>query len=130
MATETKEIQLPPIIEHHFDFCVWLVRKVSKFPKDQRFILGGRIENLTVGILEQLIEAALQRAGEYKLNLLRKINVALEQLRFLLRLACKLNVLNIRSLHYAVKLLVKIGNMLGAWIKSIPTSSAACGSSF
>lgn len=123
MATETKEIQLPPIIEHYFDVCVWVVRKVGKFPKDQRFILGGRIENHTVGILEQLIEASLQRAGEYKLNLLRKINVALEQLRFLLRLACKLNVLSIRSLHYAVKLLANIGNMLGAWIRSISISA-------
>ena len=111
--------ELPPIVETYFDFCVWLLQRVSKFPKDQRYLLGTRIENLSLTILESLIQGALQKKGMKKLALLEDVNIKLEQLRYLLRLAMAIRAMNNKSHHYGSRRLQEIGTMVGGWIKSM-----------
>jgi len=41
-----KAIQLPPIVEQYYEFCVWLLPKVSKFKKDQKYILGVKFHKV------------------------------------------------------------------------------------
>lgn len=33
-----------PIIRAYYDFAVWMVPKIAKFPRDHRFVLGERME--------------------------------------------------------------------------------------
>ena len=33
-------VEMPPIVEQYYEFCAWLLPKVSKFEKDQKYILG------------------------------------------------------------------------------------------
>ena len=35
-----------PIIRAYYDFTLWLMPKMSKFPREHRFTLGQRIERL------------------------------------------------------------------------------------
>jgi len=111
--------QLPPIVENYFDFCVWLLQKISKFSKDQRYLLGSRIENLSLTILESLIEGALHKKGLKKMTLLEDVKMKLEQLRYLLRLAMAIRAINKRSHHYGSRRLQEVGTMVGGWIKSM-----------
>ncbi|MGH7599020.1 MAG: hypothetical protein ACREOI_21910 [bacterium] len=40
-----------------YDFLVYLIPQLSKFPRDQKFNLGDRIQNLTHDILDDFIVA-------------------------------------------------------------------------
>jgi len=109
---------LPPIVEKHYEFCGWLIAKVGKFPKDQRFLLGDRIERHALDILEMLIEAALTPGRDGKAQILKGANVRLEHLRYMMRLAKDGKFINIKSFHFACERMEEIGRMIGGWIKS------------
>jgi hypothetical protein len=44
-----------------YDLMLWLFPQVGKFPKQYRFILGDRIENLLLDVCGGLIEARYSR---------------------------------------------------------------------
>ena len=68
-------------IEAHYQFLVWLVPTIEKFPKSQRFTIGDRIETIAIDVLEALIEATYTRD---RLQHLQQANLGIEKLRFLL----------------------------------------------
>ena len=80
-----------PALEKCYQFLVWLLPTLEKFPRSQRFLLGDRIECTALDVLEGLVEATYSAQSE---PLLRRVNLALEKLRFLFRLA--------RDFHYLV----------------------------
>ena len=45
-----------------YDLLLWMIPKLEKFPRSQKFLLGERIETLMLDILERLIEAAYSRS--------------------------------------------------------------------
>jgi len=67
-----------------YDFLLWMISKIKKFPRSQKFVLGDRIENLMLDILGLLIEAAYFRR---KQQVLRDANLKLENLRYQIRLS-------------------------------------------
>ena len=85
-------------IEAHYRFLLWLGPTLEKFPKDKRFTLGDRIQNIALDILEELIEATYTRD---RVPHLRRANLGIEKLRFLMRLAADLRVINGRRLPLA-----------------------------
>ena len=44
-----------------YDYLLWLIPKLERFPRSQKFLLADRIEILMLDILELLIEAAYTR---------------------------------------------------------------------
>jgi hypothetical protein len=77
-----------------YDFILWVIPKLDKFPRSQKFVLGDRIESLLLDILELLIDAAYSRK---KAPLLRSANLKLEKLRYLMRLSKDLKLLNMKG---------------------------------
>ena len=67
-----------------YDFLLWMIPKLEKFPRNQKFLIGDRIESLMLDILDLLIEAAYSKN---KSPLLRSANLRLEKLRYLVRLS-------------------------------------------
>jgi len=61
---EQHSLKLPPIVEQYYEFCVWLLPKVSKFKKDQKYILGTRLQNSALESLELILSAALSSKKE------------------------------------------------------------------
>lgn len=43
-----------PALEAHFQFLLWLVPTVDKFPRSQKFLLGDRIQNIAIDVLQAL----------------------------------------------------------------------------
>ncbi len=111
-------MNMPPIVEKMHELNRWLLHKVGKFPRDQRRLLGERLLDKSLDIQEKLVAAALMGRGEAKSRLLAEISVAVEQLRFLLRLACDSQCLSQEAWFFCVKNLTEIGRMLGGWLKS------------
>src|SRR5215470_18506202 len=48
-------------VEAHFQFLMWLVPAIEKFPRTQKFLLGDRIQTTALDVLECLIEATYTR---------------------------------------------------------------------
>ena len=69
-------------IEAHYQFLVWLMPTVEKFPRSHKFTIGDRIGIASLDVLDMLIEATYTRD---RLQHLQQANLGIEKLRFLLR---------------------------------------------
>lgn len=108
----------------------WLFEKVNTFPKKQRFILGQQIENSALNCLRAIIEANNARSSEATLRKLDVLNVELEVLRSLLRVAYEVKFIKGTSLGYIVAEIDEVGKMRGGWAKRyVAISSASSGAS-
>ena len=116
--SDPKEFSYPGIVERSYEFCAWLLPKISKFQKDQRYILGTRLQNSALDLLEANVDAALA-PGQAKLSFVVLAQRRLEHIRFLLRLAYSIRMVNIKSYEYGSRTLVELGKMLGGWMRSL-----------
>ena len=103
-----------------YDVIVWILPQVEKFPRAQKFTLGDRIVNQALDTLELLIEATYTRQ---RLELLRRANIQLEKLRFLIRLSHDFKLISARQYKYISGEINEVGKLIGGWIKSQPTVS-------
>jgi len=104
-----------PSLEKMYQFLLWLMPTVEKFPRSHKFSLGERIQNAALDILEGLVEASYRRDRQ---ALLVQVNMKLEKLRILLRLATDLHCMDMRRYEFSARALDEIGRMVGGWIKT------------
>ncbi len=104
-----------PAIEAHFQFLLWLVPALENFPRDQKFLLGDRIQKTALDVLEALIEATYTRERR---SHLARANLGLEKLRFFFRLAVEMHYLDTRRYEYAARTLDETGRLIGGWAKA------------
>jgi hypothetical protein len=97
-----------------YDFLLWMVPKIEKFPRSQKFVIGDRIENMMLDILELLIEAAYSKN---KHTVLKAANLKLEQLRYLVRLSKDLKLINLKEYEFCARAVDGIGTSIGGWLK-------------
>jgi hypothetical protein len=97
-----------------YDLALWLLQHITKFPRKHRFTLGNRLEEGVLEILELLTEASYVRD---KRDLLRRANLRLERLRYLVRLAKDLRLLSIHQYEFAGKAMLTIGSEIGGWAR-------------
>ncbi|NJL77060.1 MAG: diversity-generating retroelement protein Avd [Saprospiraceae bacterium] len=95
-----------------------MVPQLDKFPRSQKFLLADRIQVQLMEVLEMLLEAYYTK-GEQKKNLLYKVNIALEKMRYQIRLAKDLRCIDLRRYEYIQSKINEIGQQVGAWLKSI-----------
>ena len=107
--------------EAHYRFVVWLAAAIEKFPKSHKFTIGERIETTALDVLEALIEAIYTRE---RIQHLRSANLGIEKLRFLLRLAADLKLLDRRRYEHAPRTLDETGRLIGGWMKAHATASS------
>ena len=98
-----------------YDVIIWLMGRVEKFPRSQKFTLGDRTVNLALDTLELLIEATYTRD---RLALLRKANVQLEKLRYLIRICHDFKMLSAKQYAYISNEMNEVGKLIGGWIRS------------
>lgn len=96
------------------EFLEWLLVKTEKFPKKSRFTFVNRINNLSLDLVEDIIEAKYSRI---KVDILKRANLKLEKLRILLRISHSQKYLDNRGYEYSIKSIDESGKMLGGWIK-------------
>ena len=69
-----------PALEACYRFLLWRVPALECSPCRQKFLLGDRIQNAALDVLESLVEATYSRRRE---PLLARANLGIEKLRFL-----------------------------------------------
>jgi len=103
-----------PLYVKWFEATDWILEMVAKFPKSLRFTLSGRIINLTLDILEGIIEAIYTKD---RARILERINLYMEKLRVLFRLAYKRRCLSNSQYEHVSGLIDETGRMVGGWKK-------------
>jgi len=104
----------PQIITKMYDFLLYLIPQVAKFPRSERYLVGERLEKSGFDILELLLEACYSRE---KTALLHRANVKLEQARHYVRLCKDLKFISLHCYEVISKMMNEIGVQLGGWIK-------------
>lgn len=104
-----------PAVTKLYDIILWLLPQVEKFPRDYKFTVGDRIINNLLDSLEIIIEAAYTKD---KAQLLRKFNLQLEKLRYLMRLSKDMRAMSIKKYAYISAEIDELGRMIGGWLKT------------
>lgn len=102
------------VVADFYDFTLWLIHHVEKFPRHHRYSLGRDIEARLQTILALLLRAKYSKS---KANYLADANIELEVLRFQLRLATDLAVLPRKSHCHAAEQTMNIGSQIGGWLQ-------------
>ncbi|MHC4955544.1 MAG: diversity-generating retroelement protein Avd [Planctomycetota bacterium] len=95
----------------------WLLDHTNRWPKSVRFTLSQRVQNHVLDIVELLVVARYDRAA--RPENLREVNLRLERLRFLFRLARRAKVSPSRGFEAAMRGLDETGRMIHGWRKSL-----------
>lgn len=104
-----------PAVEATYGFLLWLIPTVEKFPRSQKFLLGDRMQNTALDLLETLVDATYTRQRR---DLLNRANLDLERLRFLLRLSNDLRHLDMRRYEHGIRSLEEVGRLIGGWLRA------------
>jgi hypothetical protein len=104
-----------PALEGMYQFLLWLIPTVDKFPRSQKFVLGDRIEAAALDVLDALIAATYTKSRD---NMLSQANLGLERLRFFMCLSRELKLIDTRRYEHAARGLDDVGRMIGGWIKA------------
>lgn len=105
---------LPIVVTKWYAYAKWLLERVESFPKSQRFILGQRLANHAMDVLELLVKASYAR--ENKNDLLREANEGIEMTRWVLRMAHDRKLLAPKQFEFSAVALNACGRMVGGWV--------------
>ena len=103
-----------------YDFTLWLLAKVERFPRSHRFTVGDRLATESLQLLEDLLSASY---GRERLPSLDRAQHRLNLLRFLLRLAKDLRLFTVESYGFACDGVDEMGRMAGGWRRSVGTKA-------
>jgi hypothetical protein len=95
---------------------VYLIPQLNKFPRDQKFVLGDRIETKLLEVQESCLRAYY---GREKRAHLIEANMTLEITRHLVRLAHALRLLSHHTCAVISEQVDEVGRMLGGWLRSL-----------
>lgn len=97
------------------DLLLYVIPQLNKFPRDQKFVLGDRIEIKLLEVQEDCLRAYY---GREKRAPLLDANMTLEITRHLIRLAHALRLLSNHAYSVMAEKVDEVGRMIGGWLKS------------
>jgi hypothetical protein len=104
------------------DLLIYVIPQINKFPRDQRFVLGDRIENQLLDVQESCLRAYYSRD---KRGHLLEANLRLEVARHLVRLAHGLRLFSNHTYGVLAAKMDEVGRMIGGWLKSLPDADGS-----
>ena len=106
-----------PIFKKTYDLYKTSYTYHSAIPKQDRYAIWQRCENLILDLLEGILLASQTYKGE-KLSILEKTSLKLNLLRVFLRLMKEIKTIDNKKYTAMQESVDEIGRMLGGWIKS------------
>jgi len=104
-----------PALEACYQLILWLVPTIEKFPRSQKFLLGDRLHGQALAVSDDLIKATF--VPRERALCLRSANLALERMRFSVRIAKDLGHLDFSHYEYAARAIDEVGRLVGGWIR-------------
>lgn len=106
------------IFTRAYDFISWLIPLTQNFPRSQRFVVTGRLQDAGLNFQELLIEANALRGNERRKKL-EDADVELLKVRLYLRLSNKWKWIKSGQYQHASKMVAELGRLLGGWKKTV-----------
>ena len=103
-----------PLFTHWYQTLDWILDVSGSFPRKARFTLATHIADNALETLELIIEAIYTRE---RIPLLDRINLQLEKLRVLFRIAHDRRYIATRQYEHIARALDEAGRMTGGWRK-------------
>jgi len=104
-----------PLFVKWLDATDWILDTIEKYPKSVRFTISGRIGNITLDVMEGIIEAIYTKD---RTHILERLNLDIEKLRVMFRISYKRKYTSGRQYEHVSELLDDTGKMLGGWKKN------------
>lgn len=104
-----------PLFTHTYDFLLWLIPQVQKFPRAHRFGVAERIQRLALDFQDAIVAAGKSRYKNRSEKLFQA-DIYLEQLRLWMRFARDNSLITLRQYEHAARSMSEIGRLLGSWI--------------
>lgn len=104
-----------PLFDHWYQTLGWILDTVEKYPKNARFSIASKIADLSLDVLEKIIEAVYSKQ---KTEILNELNLILEKLRVLFRLSHDRRYISGSQYEYISRAVNSAGKMVGGWRKS------------
>lgn len=105
------------VLQKWESFSAWLLLQTGKWPKSCRFTLAQRLESHALDILEDLVSARYEPRS--RAERLREVNLRLERMRFLFRLARERSVASAQTFESFMRRIDEVGRMLHGWRTSL-----------
>lgn len=118
-----KQLAELSVIQKVYDFTLWYVPHVNRWPRDHKFTLGDRVVNLLYHIHEELLRAKYESD---KLPRLQRVNTELEILRQRTRMVRDFQLLSPEQFYFASQAINAIGTELGGWMRQQKESADGC----
>jgi len=106
-----------PIFKKTYELYKTLYGFRNVIPKQDRYTLWQRCENLILDILENILWASQLPKAE-KIPILEKTSLRLNFLRVFIRLSKEIKMLDNKKYILLQKSVDEIGRMLGGWLRS------------
>lgn len=103
-----------PVFKKWYEILNWIMDRSEKFPKSVRFSFTNRILNISLEVLELVIEAIYTKERSH---ILRTINLYIEKLRVFFRLSYQRKYISLRQYEFVSKEINEFGRMIGGWAK-------------
>jgi hypothetical protein len=103
-----------PAFQKWYKLLDWILDKCEGYPKSVRFTFSGRIANISLDVLERLIEAIYTKKRSH---ILGTINLYIEKLRVLFRLSFERGYISGAQFEYIAAQIDDFGRMIGGWNK-------------
>lgn len=113
-----------PIFKKAYDLYKTMFLFRNTIPKQDRYTLWQRCENLSLDIIDNILLAG-QLPKDEKLPTLNKISLNLNSLRVFLRMSKDVKTIDNKKYASLSGTVDDIGKMLGGWIRSNKTKSSA-----
>ncbi len=101
-----------------YDLISWLIPLTENFPRNQRFVITGRLQSAGLNFQEIIVEANSLRGYKRK----EKLDLAdaeLLKVRLYLRLCERWGWIKKGQYVHASKMVAEIGRLLGGWKKTV-----------
>lgn len=107
-----------PVVEHTLTIYKTWYGYRDHFPKKSRYTLGDKIDTRFLNILE-LVSIAAYQSQEEKLPTLDRAIMGVDVLKFLLRVAWELHILDDKKYTALSDGIQEIGRQIGGWRKGL-----------
>ncbi|MEW6073950.1 MAG: four helix bundle protein [Planctomycetota bacterium] len=104
------------------EFTGWLLAHTARWPRSARFTLCRRVQDHALDITELLVVARYERGR--RRNTLRDVNLRLERMRLLFRLAVGAGVMPRRGFETAMRGVDEAGRMVHGWRERLADEKA------
>ena len=95
--------------------CGYMLDICGTFPKNVRFNLADRLTNISIDVIECIVEAiyAKERA-----DILRRANLSIEKIRALLQISVEKRYISVGQYEHISSEINEAGKMIGGWLRS------------